>query len=213
MDERYQDYLKKQLDKVFQKHSYSASYPNDHRDIEYDETGKINRNLEKTNTINLEEIEEASGEKIEKVSNSFYKVTKGKEVEYYCTSDSMKQFVVNKTDNGFSFTINNNDFNVKYEPIMVYGSRYVLCRHKNGKNLILYDKNSNKYQDIGTAGTIEYDGNFILNYRINRVYFMYRNEMIDITEYYCKYLKDKKKIYINRDTIILSKEDFLKENK
>lgn len=142
---------------------------------------------------------------IEILNSTTYKVNgKCHSINYF-----VKDNKVIETKRGYSFIKNDITFEVKHTPIMTYGTRYVLCLHKNGKNIILYDKDENKYTDIGSVETIDYDENFIINHRSKKVHLMYNNQMIDITEYYCQKLKDKKEIYVTEAVSILTPDEFM----
>lgn len=88
--------------------------------------------------------------------------------------------------------------NVKYQPVKVYYDRYVLCIDNSCK-IYLYDENDNSYTKIDSAKWVEFDDNFIVSqnqfYGDERecsvAYFVYDGGIVDITDYYNYYLKDK----------------------
>jgi len=99
-------------------------------------------------------------------------------------------------------------FKVRYEPIYVFNYNFLLCYGKKG--FYLYDKSSNIYEFVGPNKTIYYEKKLLLDQN-NKVYFLYNNQKIDITNYYYDILISKNSINIvngvniNR---ILSKEEF-----
>ncbi len=130
-------------------------------------------------------------EKLNKVvmlSESFYRIGRkiyskkidlqGYNVEkklfgYHCTSDALDDYVV------------------KYLPIKRYGFRYTLCL--NNGTVYLFDRvavdRKKQYKELGEVQNIEYDDNFIFDKKNKKVYLMYEEQKIDITEYYNKYLR------------------------
>ena len=97
-------------------------------------------------------------------------------------------------------------FTVKYEPVRIYGLRYVLCIDK--AKLILFDRTTNEYKELGYLGFIEFDNYFIYDKNNKTVYFMYNDQMIDITDYYKRKLVNCDKLSISHDVRVLSKNDF-----
>ena len=128
----------------------------------------------------------------------------------------MNNYQVKK--HGFKYQCNNpitNDsYNVKYQPIKRYGIRYTICL--NHKELFLYDRINNTYEILGNVENVRFDDNFIIDLNNKKVFFVYENQKIDITEYYNKYLYNNiDKISIRKGVRdILSKEEyvFLKSN-
>jgi hypothetical protein len=145
--------------------------------------------------------------KIEIISNNAYKLN-GK---VYNINTFLRDNNVKTTRRGYTFKKNDKEFEVKFEPLMVYGTRYVLCINKSGKNIVLYDEESKKYKDIGSIEVIEYDENFIIDHRNNTVSLFYRNQKLDATDYYYEHLKDKKEIYVTEGVALLSREEFLEK--
>ena len=88
------------------------------------------------------------------------------------------------------------EYEVKYEPVAIY-DRYTLCL--NNKKLILFDLFKKSYKELGTISEIEYDRNFIYDNKNDKIYFLYFDQMNDITEYYKKNLLFKNKISVKKN--------------
>ena len=144
------------------------------------------------------------------ISGNFIKGYKG---EVICCTKDLKDYEIQKVLLGFkcSNTKVNDSYNIKYQPIKVFGIRYTLCLKK--EDIYLYDRINNEYKLFGNISNIEFDDNFIFDKKNNKVYLIYENKMIEITEYYNKYLKNKDSISINSGiTDILTREDFSLRN-
>ena len=126
-----------------------------------------------------------------------------------CIENHMKDYQVEKKLTGYRCTSKDDTFTVKYTPIKVYGS-LVLCHDK--KNAYMYDKLKNKYEDLGPVENINFDDNFIIDQENRIVKLIYRDKLIDITNYYIKNIWGKKSITVNNDVIILSKDEFFQGN-
>ena len=186
----------------------SKEYYDDAYDFEYG-LAIIGRNHKLTiiNTKGERVIDEWFDEKtdLEIQSSTAYRIGK----KCYNINEFIRKNNVITTKRGYTIMKNGVAFDVKFEPVMVYGTRYVLCKNKNGKNLVLYDKTTNKYQDIGSIEAIDYDENFIINHRTNSVDLFYRDQRLDVTEYYYDNLMEKEKFYITEGVPLLTKEDFM----
>ena len=124
-----------------------------------------------------------------------------------CRKIEMGDYEVKK--NLFGYTCKNSvdSYKVKYMPIKRYGLRYTLCLN-HGK-VLLYDRTNNQYTYEWKYEDIEYDNNFLFDKQNNKVYFIYENQMIEITDYYNKYLKDQNISKVNSGiTEIISREEF-----
>ena len=135
-------------------------------------------------------------------SKSFVKIDN----QIICVSEDMGDYQVKKGVLGYQCSKDNDVFNIKYEPVKVYGLRYVICYKKD--QVFLLDRKNNKYILLGSVGNISFDDIFIRYNYSEKVYLMYADQMIDITEYYKKKLKNKKEIRIINGISILSKDDF-----
>ena len=119
----------------------------------------------------------------------------------------MDDYQVNKLLFGYECKNENDKFIIKYRPIKRFNNNYTLCLDRD--NVLIFDRISDKYQIIGNARTIAYDDNFIYDMNSKKIYLIYENQMIDITDYYNKNLKDKENISITKEiNNIISKEDF-----
>jgi len=107
---------------------------------------------------------------------------------------SLDNYSVKKNIMGYRMFNKTERFNIKYEPIKVYGERYILCLDKN--NVYLYDRFKDNYKLINHASKIIYDDNFIFDNENDKVYFINENEFLDITEYYNLKLRGEKDISI-----------------
>ncbi len=102
-------------------------------------------------------------------------------------------------------------FTVKYKPIKRFSYRYTLCIHED--TYYLYDRNSNSYPQSWDFHNIIYDDNFIYDKKEDKVYFIYENNFLEITEYYINNLIDKRNISINKSIKeILNRTDFSYRN-
>jgi len=115
---------------------------------------------------------------------------------------------VKKTIFGYECRNETDKYKLKYQPIKKYGFRYTLCLNKN--KVYLYDRNDNKYYELGEANDIEFDNNFIKDNVNYKVYLMYENQMINITNYFVTNISgNEDKISINSGIgNILSKGEF-----
>ena len=128
---------------------------------------------------------------------------------YLCHTIEMHNYKVRKTHFGYKVSNNDEEFDMIYEPIMVYGSRYVLC-YSNEKDLVyLFDRSTNKNKIISRIHEVEFDKHFIFDNLDNKVYFVYKDVLLDITEYYKKNLKKRESIEIYKDVDLESLEEFI----
>ncbi len=99
-------------------------------------------------------------------------------------------------------------FIVKYRPIRIYG-RYVLCFDKKWNELHVYDRKTKTIvKELGKTSEVEFNKNFIYKKYYNRLYLMYNDQMIDITEYFFEKLRGKKNISIAPNIELLDINDF-----
>ncbi len=129
----------------------------------------------------------------------------------------LKNAGVTKQLFGYSYNNGHELVRIKYEPVMLYGDFQALCL-SNEKELYLYNMIDNSYTTIGYITNIRYNDHFIESKGFigseGTIYFPYKEQLLDITEYYNKNLKDKKNICINEDIgEVLSKNEFVERNK
>ena len=123
----------------------------------------------------------------------------------------MKDYQVKRVLGGYTCTNSYEKIKIKYQPVKNYGLRYLLCNDEN--NYYLYDKFFKKYILLGPIDSYIYDDNFLYDIEEEKMYLVYDEEIIDITEYYMKNLKDKETISISpRVTGILSRDIFRLKN-
>ena len=104
---------------------------------------------------------------------------------------------------GFSDT-----YYVKYQPIKRYSFRYTLCL--DNKTIYLFDRISKNYLEIGDVHNIEYDDYFIFDKKNGKIFFVYDNKIIDITDYYYHHLIDKEHFSIKSCVgLIYNLEEFI----
>lgn len=119
----------------------------------------------------------------------------------------LKDYVVNRGPFGYKLKNGHNSFRLKYEPLKVFNSTFVLCH--DDYNVYLYNKTNNTYELIGDTRYIEYDDNFIIHQHANNVRFIYGDNVYDITDYYWKKNLSWNRVKnIKMDISILSKNDF-----
>lgn len=99
-------------------------------------------------------------------------------------------------------------FKLKHRPVKNYDNQHIICIDK--ENVILYDRESNSYDNLGT--NVEYDDNFINVNSGQTIYFMINGQKIDITDYYNKKLKNRKEIVFSKKITIKKRDDFYGEN-
>ena len=129
-----------------------------------------------------------------------------------CKSVDLKKYDVRNILGGYRCTNKNDKFNIKYKPIKIYDTRFVLCINK--ENLYLFDRSIGQYTNIGEIREIEFIDNYIFDYKNEKVYFIYEKKLFDITNYYGKKLKNMSpsNIVINNGVSILSKDEFFIKN-
>ena len=119
----------------------------------------------------------------------------------------MKDYEVKKQLFGYVCTNSIDIYKVKYQPIKKYGLRYTLCL--DNYDVVLHDRLKNEYIFRCNINNFFYDDNFLFDNKNNLVYLIYENQMIEITEYYNKNLKDKSFIKLNSGvTRFITKEEF-----
>ncbi len=145
-----------------------------------------------------------------KISKKFIEVKFGSDNNkgtLVCVNKDLKGYKVGKILNVYNCSNNIDKFKIKYEPIKIIDNRNVLCLSNN--KIYLYDRTINKYQELGIVSDIEYDDNFIYDNKNGIVYFIYNENMYDITSYYNNYIKTKEIVKINKDVgRILTRVEF-----
>ena len=140
------------------------------------------------------------------VSDNFYYLPfKGKKY-LICSTKNMKGYVVKKTLSGYRCSNPKLRFYIKYEPLLVFDSRYTLCL--NNEKLYLYDRIVDEYMDIGDIWNIEFTNNLIFDHKNNKVYFIYEEKLVDITNFYESYFNGKVNYVIKKGSNLLTKEEF-----
>ncbi len=145
-------------------------------------------------------------------SNSFIK--RGDKDNIECVNYDVQDYKIKKSLFGFHCSKKGDKFNIKYEPIKIYG-RYILCLSKEGM-VYVFDRMTNSYKELGNYESVEFDDNFIYTLDKNwhgsvdnkQVFLMYRDCMLDITDYHKEHLQNQSEILINPNIIIVKKEDF-----
>lgn len=122
----------------------------------------------------------------------------------------MDEYEVKKTLSGY-ICINKNKkdkYKLKYQPIKKYSDNYVICLDK--ENVYMYDRRVNEYRLLGKYSDIEYDNYFIFDNKNLKVYFVYADNLFDITNYYYDHLINHQELKMNVDDIIdiISKNEF-----
>ena len=140
------------------------------------------------------------------INSSFYSENTKFGEHIKCINNYLGDYQVRRLPIGYQCVKDNDKINIKYEPLAIYGTRYVLCMKK--KDIIIYERNSNTYENIGIVGKIEFDDNFIFDSKNKKVYLMYEDKMFDVTDYYNMNLNDKSKIKITKGVSIISKNDY-----
>ena len=129
-----------------------------------------------------------------------------KNCENYILSKMNNYNVKKKLFGGYKCFNSYDKFSIKYKPIKDYGIIYVLCINEN--NFYLYNRKTKEYKNIGT--NIVYNDLFI--YNNDKVYFIYNDKKIDITDYYTnnliEHLMNNNTLNITPNIEILSKVDF-----
>lgn len=118
----------------------------------------------------------------------------------------MKGLSVEKKAFGYQVSDKTNIFKVKYQPVKNYDNKYFICINK--QDVILYNRETNSYQNLGSD--VEYDDNFIKV--SNTIYLMANGQMIDVTNYYKKNLKNKQEIFVSKDIEVMEPDEFYGEN-
>ena len=123
----------------------------------------------------------------------------------------MRNYQIEKVHGEYECTGLHEKFTLKHQPIKNYNLRFTLCT--DGKNYYIYDKYLKKDITLGPVDSFIYDGNFIYDLEDKTMYLVYDQEIVDITEYYMKHLKDKETISISpRVTGIISRDTFRFKN-
>jgi len=144
-----------------------------------------------------------------KINNSFVLVYRWENEHInriICTTVNLKDYKVKRFLTGYSCTNGNDKFNIKYEPLLIYDTRNVLCSDK--QNVYLFDRSLGKYTKLGSIPYIEFNDNYIFDLENNKVYLVYEGLVHDITKYYSKNIKGKENVTINKGIPILSKDEF-----
>lgn len=116
-----------------------------------------------------------------------------------------EEYQVNKTLAGYVCKNENDTFKIKYNPVLNFNYRYILCSDKN--NFYLYDRISDEYELLGLCSNISFcKNNLILNNLTKRIYLICDNQKLDLTSYYNKKLRKRKNIPKNVNDILLKEE-------
>ena len=212
-------------------YSYFKGVGKDHNEYLFDEKGNIftGRPYKKIELINEKyaqvfddneyKIIDKNGKVIHNNKNKPYDILNiynncildGANQVIVLANPKLKQAEVVKHLFGYTYSNGYDTFGVKYEPVMLYGDFQALCI-SNKKELYMYNITDNSYKPIGYFTNVHYNEHFVeCN---SRVYYPYKDKLLDITEFYRKNLREKKDICINEDVgEILSKEEFVKKNK
>ncbi len=138
-------------------------------------------------------------------NNSFQVAWAGKKTIVKCLNKDLAGYQVeNRVLGGYRLVNSEGVINLKYEPIKVFNSNFILCL-KNDK-AYLYDKKRNNYEEFCDLTRIEYSDNLLRVY--DKVYLIYGEHCIDITDYYHRELKEKDSYTIRSNVEIKSKEQF-----
>lgn len=117
----------------------------------------------------------------------------------------MSNYQVKRKVNGYECSNSVDKFVIKYQPVKKYGYRYTLCTNK--KEYFMYDRIGNEYIPLGNI--VKYDDSFVYNSSQGKIFLLYENQMIEITDYYNKNIKDRETINITPGvTGILTREEF-----
>ena len=120
----------------------------------------------------------------------------------------MPGYKIRLTVGGYICSNENTRFRIKYQPVKVFNERNILCTDRI--NYYVFDVVTNKYIKVGPAKDIFYDDNLIFDEKKRKVYLVYNDKLIDITEYYFKNLRNKPRLHINHSLDkILSMEEFV----
>lgn len=140
-----------------------------------------------------------------KANNSFQVAWAGKKTIVKCLNKDLAGYQVeNRVLGGYRLVNSKGVINLKYEPIKVFNSNFILCL-KNDK-AYLFDKKRNNYEEFCDLTRIEYSDNLLRIY--DKVYLIYGEHCIDITDYYHRELKGKDSYTIRSNVEIKSKEQF-----
>ena len=115
----------------------------------------------------------------------------GREVSRHvlCKTINMRGFLVRRVFGGYRSSKGKEVFYTTGEPIMLYGSRYVLCINDK-EEVYLYDRNNPRdIRLLGKAYNIEFERNIIIDKFNNKAYIIKDDDIVDITDYYKLYLK------------------------
>ena len=132
---------------------------------------------------------------------------KGKVIHVVCRDDGCRNYKKERNTFGYTLTSDADEIKLKYEPIKVFNLNYILCHKMN--NLYLYNRSMDKYIYIGDTRDVSYDDNFIFDKSDGSVNFIYGLKVIDVTDYYNKYIKGKQYTVVKDDVSIISRDDFL----
>ena len=89
-------------------------------------------------------------------------------------------------------------YDIKYQPLRMYGIRFCLCLNYEDKCIYMYDKFTDNYTRIGNAVNVKYskDNDFILEEF--HTYMVYEDNFIDISDFYFKNLRAGKAFSIRK---------------
>ena len=146
--------------------------------------------------------------KPKRINNTFQVVCRKKE-KYISSVVDFKDYHVRSIVSGYICYNKKDKYHIKYDPLVIYDKRYTLCLRKD--EVYLYDRTLNEYSLVGKINNVELKEHFIYDNTNDRIYFIYDEKKIDITEYYNKKLKSKDNIRINEGIKFLSLEQFFYE--
>ena len=126
-----------------------------------------------------------------------------------CNTTELKDYKVKFRHKRYTCDNKEDTFDIKYRPIRIYDKRYTLC--KDQEKVYLYDRLLNEYEPLGIFEDIEFDENFIYDKKNKKVFFVYEEKFIDLTEYYNENLKGYGTIEVKSDIKFMSKNDFFIE--
>lgn len=126
--------------------------------------------------------------------------------EIFCKTIELQDYKIKEHRKDFICSNKKDRYNIKYRPFRIYDKRYTLC-YDSGV-VYIYDRVLNEYSPLGNIIDIEFDENFIYDNKNKKVFFIYEEKFIDLTDYYNEKLSDKKNIEVTFGIDFLSKNDF-----
>ena len=144
-----------------------------------------------------------------RVNKNFDYACAHKERKLLCITRELNDYVIERYLGKYKCTKDKEKIILKYKPLVIYDSKYVLCFNK--ETLYLYDRDINRYEEIGDIRDYEFDANCIIKHEDNTVLFIYDGKKIDITSYYHKKLENGK-YKVKHGIEIFSKNDYFIDN-